>query len=152
MLWLVLLQQILHKDRARLHKFTATDLKSSEIDCPSSHIYINGGRIINWTRLEVCCCKLVHALHAIFGTLNMENPAEVSCNLCARLCEHRHVWDTDFDIGFQSHRAQKRWTTVNAKEGAEACVPTDFTSVQACSWTTLKPAAGYMTVKVGGGC
>lgn len=64
----------------------------------------------------------MHALYAIFGILNMETPAEVSRNLCARLCEHRHVWDTDFDIGFQSHRAQKRWTTVNAKEGAEACV------------------------------
>ncbi len=107
MLWLVLLQQILHTKHARLHKFTATDLKLSEIDCPSSHIYINGGRIINWTRLEVCCCKLVHALHAISGTLNMENPAEVSCNLCARLCEHRHVWDTDFDIGFKSHKSSK---------------------------------------------
>ncbi len=64
----------------------------------------------------------MHALYAIFGALNMETPAEVSRNLCARLCEHRYVWDTDFDIGFQSHRAQKRWTTVNAKEGAEACV------------------------------
>ncbi len=102
MLWLVVLRQILHKEHARLHKFKATDLKSSEIYCPSSHIYINGGRTINFTWLEHACslCNIWHPEH--------KKPAEVSRNLCARLCEHIHVWDTDFEIGFQSHRAQTR--------------------------------------------
>lgn len=70
------------------------------------------------------------------------------------LCEKRCLWDIDLNIESQSYKAHfeaKDKAKVNEKEGAEACVPTDF-SVQACSLTTLKPATGYMAVKVGGSC
>lgn len=95
--------------------------------------------------------------------LNLCNDAYSLCNIwssehrdpCLGLCEKKKcLWDTDLNIESQSYIAHcevKYKAKVNEKEGAEACVPTDF-SVQACSLTTLKPATGYMAVKVGGSC